>query len=187
MPPLIRRSQTAVPRHADEDGGHSGLGSHPAARQGSTPSSCAAGLPQRSVTGPAAVDARMRARCHPRQVPGSLPGAAASAVFMLAPRCTGRSRSWPFPTCCSRVRARGGEGTRQRTQPGQAPLNGPGGRRCHQLDPSSRSRAQPSGPKVPGNLTAITPFRGNFCFQLAWRSVPPLCRAGGMLSRNPGE
>jgi len=46
----------------------------------------------------------MRARCHPRQVPGSLAGAAASAVFMLVPRCTGRSRSWPFPTCCSRVR-----------------------------------------------------------------------------------
>ena len=31
MPPLIRRSQSAVPSHADEDGGHSGLGSHPTA------------------------------------------------------------------------------------------------------------------------------------------------------------
>jgi hypothetical protein len=27
MPPLIRRSQSAVPRHAGEDGGHCGLGS----------------------------------------------------------------------------------------------------------------------------------------------------------------
>jgi hypothetical protein len=26
MPPLIRRSQSAVPRHAGEDGGHSGIG-----------------------------------------------------------------------------------------------------------------------------------------------------------------
>ena len=62
MPPLIRRSQSAVPRHAGEDGGHS--------------------------------------------VPGSLAGAVASTVFMLAPRCTGRSRSWPFPIGCSRVRPR---------------------------------------------------------------------------------
>jgi hypothetical protein len=61
MPPLIRRSQSAVPRHADEDGGRSDA--HP--------------LP-------------------PRQVPGSLAGAVTSTVFMLAPRCTGRSRSWPF-------------------------------------------------------------------------------------------
>ena len=54
MPPLIRRSQSAVPRHAGEDGGRSDA--HP--------------LP-------------------PRQVPGSLAGAAASTVFMLAPSVHG--------------------------------------------------------------------------------------------------
>jgi hypothetical protein len=57
--------------------------------------------------------------------------------------------------------------------------------------PSARSEHPIAGKatrtKVPGNLTAITSFRGNFCYQLAWRSVPPFCRAGGMLSRNPGE
>jgi len=35
MPPLIRRSRSAVPGHAREDGGCSGLGSYPTARYGS--------------------------------------------------------------------------------------------------------------------------------------------------------
>jgi hypothetical protein len=212
MPPLIRRSQSAVPRHASEDGGHSGLGSHPTARHGSTPSSCAAGSPQRSVTGPAAADARIRARCHPGRCPAPSPG--------RPPR---PSPSWPLgarplaelaiSTGLFPGPARGGEDTRQRTQPGQAPVNGllpvriaahrvreldtlrgdpdevrarlsehiplrrygepeefgwaaafvlsparvphhrrddPGGRRCHQLDLSTRSRAQPPGPRCRG-------------------------------------
>jgi hypothetical protein len=92
MPPLIRRSQSAVPRHAGEDGGHLGHSdAHP--------------LP-------------------PRQVPGSLVGAAASTVFMLAPSVHGpltelaiSNRLFPGP-------AQGGEDTRQRTRPGQAPVNG---------------------------------------------------------------
>ena len=103
MPPLIRRSQSAVPQ---------------ARRQGRWPlrpwvppdgstwlpqSWCAAGHrndrqqdPQRRTLGcaPAATPAGARL---PRR-------AVASTVFMLAPRCTGRSRSWPFPIGCSRVR-----------------------------------------------------------------------------------
>jgi hypothetical protein len=57
--------------------------------------------------------------------------------------------------------------------------------------PSARSEHPVGGKaartKVTGKLTAITSFRGNFHYQLAWRSAPPVCRAGGMLSRNPGE
>jgi hypothetical protein len=61
----------------------------------------------------------------PRQVPGSLAGAAASTVFMLAPSVHGPLAELAiFPMGCSRVWARGGEDTRQRTRPGQAPLNG---------------------------------------------------------------
>jgi hypothetical protein len=70
MPPLIRRSQSAVPRHAGEDGGHSGIGSHPTARHGSALSQCAAG---RSVTGPAAADTRQRTRPGQAPVNGLLP------------------------------------------------------------------------------------------------------------------
>jgi hypothetical protein len=57
--------------------------------------------------------------------------------------------------------------------------------------PSARSEHPVTGKaartKVTGNLTALTSFRGNFRYQLAWRSAPPVCRTGGMLSRNPGE
>jgi hypothetical protein len=57
--------------------------------------------------------------------------------------------------------------------------------------PSARSEHPVAGEaartKVTGNLTALTSFRGNFRYQLAWRSAPPVCRTGGMLSRNPGE
>jgi Enoyl-(Acyl carrier protein) reductase len=247
MPPLIRRSQSAVPRHAGEDGGHLGLGSHPTARHGSPRHGA------RPVT--ATIGNRThnggRSDAHPlppRQVPGSLAGAVASTVFMLAPRCTGRSRSWPFPIGCSRVRPTVVKTLASELGPARPRSTGccPSGSadRVRELDalrgdpdevrarlsehiplrgygepekfgwaaafvlspaasriigamipvdgvPSARSEHPVAGKaartKVPGNLTAITSFRGNFCYQLAWRSVPPVRRAGGMLSRNPGE
>jgi hypothetical protein len=123
MPPLIRRSQSAVPRHAGEDGGHLGLGPtrrldmlHPVIVRGRSP--------QRSVTGPAAADTRMRIRCHPGRCPAPSPGRPPRPSSCWPPRCTGRSRSWPFPNGLFPGLARGGEDTRQRTRPGQAPVNG---------------------------------------------------------------
>ena len=104
MPPLIRRSQFAVPRHAGEDGGHSGLRSHPTARYGSPRHGA------RPVT--ATIGNRTHSGGHsdahplpPRQVPGSLAGAAAaSTVFMLAPSVHGPfRRAGHFPMGCSRV------------------------------------------------------------------------------------
>ena len=177
MPPLIRRSQSAVPRHAGEDGGHSGIGSQrrpdmAPARHSARPVTATIGNRTRSGG---------RSDAHPlppRQVPGSLAGAAASTVFMLAPRCTGRSRSWPFPMGCTRVWA------------------GVVKTLASELGPA-RPRSTgccPSGSPPIGsvNLTpsAAIPMRcvpGSFCYQLAWRSVPPVRRAGATLSRNPGE
>jgi hypothetical protein len=88
MPPLIRRSQSAIPRQAGEDGGHSGLGSHPTARHGSPRHGArpvTATIGNRTHSGG-------RSDAHPlppRQVPASLAAAAASTVFMLAPSVHG--------------------------------------------------------------------------------------------------
>jgi hypothetical protein len=78
MPPLIRRSQSAVP-----------------------------GTPART--------AATQALGPTRRPEMALP-------VMLAPRCTGRSRNWPFPMGCSRVWA--GVVKTLASELGPAPVNG---------------------------------------------------------------
>ena len=66
----------------------------------------------------------MRIRCYPGRRPGPLAGAAASTVFMLAPSVHGPLAELAIPNGLFPGLARGGEDTRQRTRPGQAPVNG---------------------------------------------------------------